>query len=127
MIESRGGGVKVGARTSIGPFSILYGHGGLEIGADCLIASHVVLIPENHVFIHPDILIREQGGIRKGIIIEDDVWLATRVVVLDGVVIGRGAVIGAGSVVTHDIPPCAIAYGTPAKIHGYRSDSMNAK
>jgi len=99
---------------------VLYGHGGLEIGNNCLIAAHVVFVPENHRFDQSDLLIREQGVIQKGICIEDDVWVATRVVVLDGVTIGRGAVIGAGSVVTKDIPAYAVAYGTPARVVGQR-------
>jgi acetyltransferase-like isoleucine patch superfamily enzyme len=99
---------------------MLNGQGGLEIGNDCLIASHVVFIPENHVFDRRDVAIREQGGTRKGIRIGDDVWLATGAVVLDGVSIGRGAVIGAGSVVTKDIPDYAIAVGVPARVIGQR-------
>jgi acetyltransferase-like isoleucine patch superfamily enzyme len=121
IIESRGGDIHIGHRTGIGPFCILYGHGNLEIGKDCLIASHVVFIPENHRFDRLDVPMREQGGARQGIHVGDDVWLATQVVVLDGVSIGKGAVIGAGAVVTHDIPPYAIAYGVPAKVVGYRT------
>lgn len=121
IIESRGGNVRIGSHTGIGPFCVLYGHGGLEIGSSCLIASHVVFIPENHRFDRTDLPMREQGGSRRGIRIGDDVWLATQVVVLDGVTIGKGAVIGAGAVVTHDIPPYAIAYGVPAKVVGYRT------
>jgi len=120
IIEARGGSVNIGEHTGIGPFCILYGHGGLEIGKDCLIASHVVCIPENHHFERIDLPMREQGGTRLGIRIGDDVWLATRVVILDGVTVGTGAVIGAGAVVTHDIPPYAIAHGVPARIVGQR-------
>ena len=47
--------------------------------------------------------------------IEDDVWLAANVVVIDGVTIGKGAVIGAGSVVTRDIPAGWLAAGVPAR------------
>lgn len=120
IIESRGGEVRIGSRTGIGPFCVLYGHGGLEIGSDCMIASHVVFIPENHRFDRLDVPMREQGGTRRGIRVADDVWLATQVVVLDGVSIGKGAVIGAGAVVTRDIPDYAIAHGVPARVIGYR-------
>ncbi|MBE6367651.1 MAG: N-acetyltransferase [Lentisphaerae bacterium] len=36
-----------------------------------------------------------------------------------GIEIGEYAMIGAGAVVTKDIPPFALAYGNPARIHGY--------
>jgi len=36
--------------------------------------------------------------------------------------IGEGAIIGGGSVVTRDIPAGAVAYGTPARVHGKRED-----
>lgn len=50
--------------------------------------------------------------------IENYVWLASRVTVLPGVTIGRGAVVAAGAVVTKDVPPLAIVGGVPAKIIG---------
>ena len=56
----------------------------------------------------------------KNIIIEDFVWLGSRVKVLPGVRIGEGAIIQAGAVVSSDIPPYAIAGGNPAKVFKYR-------
>ena len=38
------------------------------------------------------------------IVVEDDVWLGARVIVLAGVTIGAGSCVGAGSVVTDDVP-----------------------
>ena len=52
----------------------------------------------------------------------NDVWIAAGAQVLHKVSIGDGAVIGGGAVVTHDVPPYAIAVGIPAKIIGYRCD-----
>lgn len=52
--------------------------------------------------------------------IGNDVFIGMNVTILDGVTIGHGAVIGAGSVVSKDIPPYAIAFGNPIKIHKYR-------
>ncbi len=45
-----------------------------------------------------------------------DVWIGVNATILRGRSIGHGACIGAGSVVTHDIPPYAIAAGNPARI-----------
>lgn len=50
------------------------------------------------------------------IVLEDDVWLGTGVMVMPGVRIGRGTVVAAGSVVTRDLPPFVIAGGMPAKV-----------
>lgn len=56
------------------------------------------------------------------IIVEDDVWIGTDVMILSGVSIGKGAVIAAGSIVTKDVPAYAIAGGNPAKLIKYRFD-----
>ena len=58
----------------------------------------------------------EQGLSEAPIVIEDDVWIGCHSVILMGVTIGKGAVIGANSLVNQDIPPFAIAAGSPAKI-----------
>jgi maltose O-acetyltransferase len=53
------------------------------------------------------------------VIIEDNVWLATRCTILKGVTIGHGAVVAAGAVVTRDVPPYTLVGGVPAKIIRY--------
>lgn len=53
-------------------------------------------------------------------IIGNDVWIAAGAQILHKVKIGDGAIVGAGAVVTHDVPPYAIAVGVPAKIIGFR-------
>lgn len=49
------------------------------------------------------------------IVIEDDAWLATGVIVMAGVRIGRGTIVAAGSVVTRDLPAFVVAAGIPAR------------
>jgi len=58
--------------------------------------------------------------IDKDVIIEDNVWIGDRVIILGGVTIGEGAIIQAGAVVIGDIPKYAIAGGNPAKVFKYR-------
>ncbi|TCK84878.1 acyltransferase [Albibacterium bauzanense] len=54
------------------------------------------------------------------VIIEDDVWVGTGVIILKGVRIGQGAIIAAGAVVTKDVEKYAIVGGIPAKRLKYR-------
>lgn len=54
----------------------------------------------------------------KDIIVEEDVWIGAKVTLLAGAHIGRGAIIGASSLVNKDIPPYAIAVGSPTRIIG---------
>lgn len=116
QLLSYGGKICVGNNSIINQFSVLYGHGGLTIGENALIAAHCVLIPANHLYNNTEIPICQQGEVRLGINIGDDVWIGTNVTILDGVNIGRGSVIGAGSVVTKDIPDYSVAVGNPARV-----------
>lgn len=54
------------------------------------------------------------------VIIENDVWIGTDVLILSGVTIGNGAVVAARSVVTEDVAPYSIIGGNPAKLIRYR-------
>ncbi len=52
------------------------------------------------------------------VMIEADVRIGPRAMVLKGVNVGQGAVIAAGAVVTMDVPPGAIVQGIPAQTIG---------
>lgn len=52
----------------------------------------------------------------KPVVIEDDVWIGCRAVILKGVRIGAGAIIAAGAIVTKDVPPLAVVAGPSASI-----------
>lgn len=52
--------------------------------------------------------------------IGNDVFIGMNVLILDGIKIGDGAIIGAGAVVSKNIPPYAIAVGSPIQIIKYR-------
>jgi virginiamycin A acetyltransferase len=56
--------------------------------------------------------------------IGNDVFIGMNVTILDGVTIGDGAIIGAGAVVSKNIPPYAIAVGSPIRIVKYRFDEQ---
>jgi acetyltransferase-like isoleucine patch superfamily enzyme len=110
------GHIRLGDACSVNPYSILYGHGGLEIGSQVRIAAHVVIIPANHAHERLDVPIMEQALTRERIVIEDDVWIGAGAKILGGVTIHQGAVVGAGAVVTSDVPANAVVAGVPARV-----------
>ena len=57
-----------------------------------------------------------------GVIIEDDIWVGSRAVILRGVTVGRGSIIASGAIVTKSVPPYAVVGGNPAKIIKFRWD-----
>jgi maltose O-acetyltransferase len=87
------------------------------IGNDVLMGPDVVMLSISHQFDDLDLPINLQGPTRRSpVVIGDDVWIGTRVIILPGVHIGSGAVIGAGSVVTSDVPANVVAVGVPARV-----------
>lgn len=61
----------------------------------------------------------------KPIHIGNDVWIGTKVIILDGINIGNGAIIAAGAVVTKDVPAYTIVGGVPAKFIKRREVNMD--
>jgi acetyltransferase-like isoleucine patch superfamily enzyme len=119
-LHSWGGNIRIGNRSSLNPYCILYGHGGLEIGSHVRIATHVVIVAANHKFDRNGMSITEQGVTAKGIVIENDVWIGAGAIILDGVRIGGGAVIAAGAVISRDVLPNAVVAGVPGRALRFR-------
>ncbi len=112
--------VTLGEHVYVGHYCVFFGHAGITVGRDTLMANNVQLLCGNHNITRRDIPVRLQGGTGYPIVIGEDVWLGAGVIVLGGATIGDGAVIAAGAVVTKDIPPYAIARGVPAQVVGER-------
>ena len=111
---------EIGNYSYIGCNGVMGAGGGIRIGSHVLIGQCVNIHAESHVFADASKRIDEQGVSYKGVVIEDDAWIGSRVTILDGVTIGHGAVIGGGAVVTTLIPVYAIAVGVPARVIGTR-------
>ena len=93
----------------------------VAIGRYCSIANLCTIGAQQHVMTGLTTYPVSDGDTRRTKI-GNDVWIGANTVVMSGVTIGTGAVIGAGSVVTRNVPPYAIAYGNPARVHRYRFD-----
>ena len=120
VLDAFGGRITIGRDSFLGPYTVVYGHGGVEIGDECLIAMHCRILSSKHTLAPAGTAIRTQPDIRKPTRLGRDVWLGAGVTVFGGVTIGDGCVVGAGAVVTADLPAHSIAVGVPARIVGRR-------
>lgn len=120
ILASYGGEIILKDNVSINPYSVLYGNGGLYIGAGTRIAAHVMIVADQHNYTDMDVPIYKQGCRSEGITIEDDVWIGAGAKILDGAYIAKGCVIGANSVVKGKTEQYGIYVGTPAKKIGMR-------
>ena len=127
FLSTHKGSIEIGRRCSVNAYSVLYGLGGLKIGDRVRIAAHVVIVPANHIFDDPYAPIAEQGSSKKGILIEDDVWIGAGARILDGCVIGKGSVIGAGTVLTKSVGPYSVVVGVPGRVVGTRGAPREAR
>jgi len=123
VLESYGGRIELAERTFVGPYTVIYGHGGVAIGEGCLIAMHCRILSSNHTVAPFGTSIRSQPDVLLPTRLGRDVWLGAGVTVLGGVTIGDRCIVGAGAVVTRDLPPGTIAHGVPAEIRKFRSGS----
>jgi acetyltransferase-like isoleucine patch superfamily enzyme len=116
VIKDLGEGLKIGNNVGIAQNAFIQVRGMVEIKDNVIFGPNVSIFSENHVFSDVELPVNKQGVTRKGVVIEEGVWLATRVVVLDGVTIGKNSVVAAGSIVTKDVPPYAVVGGVPARM-----------
>lgn len=120
VIRNLGEGIIIGNNVGIAQNCFIQVRGTVKIGNNVIIGPGVSIFSENHIFSRKDTYINEQGETRKGVIIEDGVWVASRAIILDGVTIGHNSIVAAGSIVNKDVPPFAIVGGVPARILKYR-------
>jgi acetyltransferase-like isoleucine patch superfamily enzyme len=86
----------------------------LVIGDRVAIAPRVTLVTSSDANFSR--LMERLAPIRGRIVIGDDAWIGTGVIVLPNVTIGRAAIVGAGAVVTRDVPDEAVVAGVPARV-----------
>ena len=87
--------------------------GGKITMGDCGLADTTIYNTDYHPIYDFDGNIINQD---RDVIIEDNVWVGRRTVILKGVTLGNGCILGFGSVVSRSITPNCIDAGMPAKV-----------
>jgi acetyltransferase-like isoleucine patch superfamily enzyme len=110
------GTLRVGDKVVFGRNNVVNAYLDISIGATSIIADMVYVTDFDHVFTDIERPIKDQGIVKSPVRIGADVWLANKVSVVRGTVIGDGCVVAANAVVTRDLPPYSVAAGVPARV-----------
>jgi maltose O-acetyltransferase len=114
LVADEGGLLEIGPRTLVNFGSSLVATKLVRIGAHCHIGPYTMMLDNDFHRIEPERRLERPES--KPIIVEDNVWLGARVILMSGVTVGKDACVGAGSVVTSDVPPRTLAAGVPARV-----------
>jgi hypothetical protein len=116
-----------GARLRVGPEALLNG---------CTVSAKREVVIERKAMVGPGSRVydsdqhdldAERREVIAPVRIGELAWVASDVTVTRGVTIGAHAVVGARSLVTRDVPPHTLAYGTPAEPQGAVGDRSKAR
>ncbi len=110
--------LSIGARVGIRPYCMISAAESIVIEDDVIIGAFTSLIDSDHTFAEGRPNVMHNSVASAPIRIGRGTWLAERVAVLRGAVIGRCCIVGANSVVRGELPDYSIAAGAPARVVG---------
>lgn len=107
--------ITIGEGTRIGLYTVFNGGDSITVGKKTLISGFVYLQTSMHGFKDRNLSVQEQGYDHLPVVLEEDVWLGTHVVILPGVRLEKGVVVGSNAVVTKSVEAYKVVGGIPAK------------
>lgn len=114
LVVYEGGLLEIGERAFINYGCSIAASKHISIGPRCSIGTHVMMMDNDFHRIEPER--RDEAPESKPIILEENVWVGGRAIILPGVTIGADSAVGAGSIVTSDVPPRTVVAGVPARV-----------
>jgi acetyltransferase-like isoleucine patch superfamily enzyme len=110
--------VRIGDNFFAGPLTYLSTPSAIRIGHNVMFGPGVMILGGDHdlLSVGKPMRFAPSPPPAPDVIIEDDVWIGARAIILKGVRIGAGSVIGAGSIVTRDVPSYVVAAGNPCRV-----------
>lgn len=109
--------IKIGSGTTIehAHIAVTEFNSNVIIGQDCMLANNIeIRTGDSHSII--DLQTTKRINNNRDVIIENHVWIGSKVSILKGVKLGANSIIGTGSIVTKDTQPNTISAGNPARV-----------
>lgn len=119
ILSCKDGNIELDDRANIGFNCYIFSSNNVKVGKDVLVAGFTYIVGGGNYSLEKlDIPINQQYTFegKGGVIINDNVWIAAHVVILDGVNVGSGSVLAAGAVISKDVPEMSIVGGVPGKV-----------
>lgn len=105
--------ISIGNNVSFAAFTHIWGYGGVEIGDNCMIASHCAITSTTH---NPQNNLFNSENVHKQVKIGNNVWIGAHSVIFPGITIGDNVVIGAGSIVNKNLEANGVYAGVPCRL-----------
>jgi acetyltransferase-like isoleucine patch superfamily enzyme len=112
FLAYEGARIAIGAHTFINYGTSMSAYASITVGRHCHLGHYTLILDNNE----HDARFHGRLPASKPVVIEDHVWVGSRVTILPGVRVGEHTTIGAGSVVTKSVPPYSVAVGNPARV-----------
>lgn len=110
--------LRIGERVGIRPYCMISASEAIVIEDDVIIGAFSSVIDSDHTFAEGRPNVMHNSVATAPIRVGRGTWLAERVAVLRGSVIGRCCIVAANSVVRGELPDYSIAAGAPARVVG---------
>jgi maltose O-acetyltransferase len=114
LVADDGGLLEIGERSLVNFGCSLVATELVRIGARCHIGPYTLIQDNDFHRVEPERRLEIPPS--EPIVVEDNVWIGTRVILMGGVTIGQDSCVGAGSVVTKDVPRRTLVAGVPARV-----------
>ncbi|MFV0309611.1 MAG: acyltransferase [Desertimonas sp.] len=114
LVSEPGGTLEIGPRCLINFGCSLVATELVRIGADCHIGPYTMMLDNGYHRVEPERRLERPDS--APIVLEDNVWVGVRSIIMSGVTIGADSCVAAGSVVTADVPPRTLVGGVPARV-----------
>jgi len=119
ILSCKDGDIILHDRANIGFDCYIFSSNKVSVGKDVLVAGFTYIVGGGNYSLEKlDVPINQQYDFdgKGGVFIDENVWIAAHVVILDGVNVGKGSVLAAGAVISKDVPEMSIVGGVPGKI-----------